>query len=85
MVYIRWQESIDLDGEVSAVINQGAPEFTALPPAFIGGVGSEYEEHGNGETQKGVENCQVFGVAGFPEFEVAGFQINYTPGIEAHQ
>jgi hypothetical protein len=32
-----------------------------------------------------VQDREVFSMTGFPEFQVYCFQINYTPGVQAHQ
>jgi hypothetical protein len=85
VVHFCREEGVDLDGKISAVVDQGTPEFPAFPPAFISGVGAEHEEHGDRETQEGVKDREVFGMAGFPKFKVNGFQVHHPPGIETHQ
>ena len=72
-----------LDGEIAAVIDQGSPLFAAFPPAIVSRVGPEYQQQGNDEAQKAMQDGDVPQVGGLQEVENIGFQPGDQQGIGA--
>lgn len=56
---IHGQKRIELQGQVTAVVHQAAPEFTAFPPAVVSGISTEHQQHRNGKAQQGMHDRQV--------------------------
>ena len=78
---IHWQNAVQLHGEIPARIHELSPQFAAFPPAVISSIGAEHQEHGNGETQQGMQQRKVFYIIALAQLQVIHFQPGDAPGI----
>ena len=78
------QEAAEFYGQVATVIHQAAPEFPSLPPTVVGGIGTEYQQHGNGEAKQVMEQGKILQMAVLGEVEIIHLQVGYPPGIQSH-
>src|SRR5688572_18008831 len=52
------QEGVELNREISAVVHEGSPHFSAFPPAVVSRIDPEYEHKRNYKTRDLVKNCK---------------------------
>ena len=77
------QQRMQFYGEISAGIDQTSPQFSAFPPSFIGGIGSENQQHRNDKAKEAMQYRKVFHRIPLAELKVVQLQIGDQPGVDA--